>query len=162
MLWDGNSLLIGDLGGAKKFIDLVPLDRYPTAAEDFVGVHTSGYLSEKVFSKIDTVLTVNKSLYEQLEPEKKKTFLIRLIDQQIAPLLRQNDEFALGISLFMCLRGKMPPFLKLESEYPFSSVKNEDIQKMNQVMSTDFSKRAQRIITSFIKAPYKELHVMHW
>lgn len=153
MLWDGKSLLIADLGGVKKMMELVPLDHYPESHADFVGTHTAGYLSEEVFENIDRIINLNEKHYnEETDPIKKKAFLTNIIERRIFPLLKQNDAFALGMTLYMCLTAKLPPCFQEDEIYSF--VTNKDFENMNKVLSL-FTKNAQDMIFTQVLAPYK-------
>lgn len=79
---------------------------YPSTG-DILGSHSPFFLSDPISDRVFDILLENEVEYKAAED--KKAFVEDMIEKKIVPLLKLNDEYALGVTLFTMLTGQLPP-----------------------------------------------------
>lgn len=131
LLWDGKKLMISDLEGARSFDKLFSLEKFPTV-EDVMGNYTLTY--PQLENKLEGILQHREAEYNKAQsPDDKKAILTDLM-KEVAPLLKANDEYALGLALCESL---IPSFKKpvkdITSDPTFESLNTQ----LNQAYISD-------------------------
>lgn len=104
------NLYVADLGGARKFSELVPLTSFPSISTIYTGC-TPEYVSDVIHNQIKKILDENEQKYNRIsDPIKKEEFLRNMLSSEIVPLLKKNDKFAMGSALYETFVGAYVPF----------------------------------------------------
>jgi hypothetical protein len=106
-LWGDGNLVISDFGGAKKFSEL--FSTFPSLSK-LIGAHTPNYSSPIIHSQLNSLLN-NAQMAMKLGQGNKPKIMDDL-KQKATALLKSNDKFAMGVSLFKMWTGKDPSFFR--------------------------------------------------
>lgn len=114
ILYRKDELVISDLGGARKFSNLAPNGSFPSL-DAIVGTYSPLFVSSNIIDKVDEKLLSIENTYNKTPDAQKEAFLKEKIETEIKPLLQKNDQFALGLSLYMTFTGEEPQFKRDET-----------------------------------------------
>ena len=114
-LWGDNNLVLSDFGGAKKFSELF---NKTSNLPNIFGAHTPNYLSQSIKSEVTSLVKNAQTALHFGRASNQQ--ILNDMQQKITPLLKSNDKFALGVSLFKLWTSKDPAFFA--NAQPFGGI----------------------------------------
>lgn len=108
-LFGNGDLVLSDFGGARKFSEIFQKSKIPSLPE-FLGAHTPNYLSSAIASQLQiSIGNAKRRIQNGMGHEQQ---ILNDFQTAAANLLKSNDKFALGLSLFKLWTKKDPLFFR--------------------------------------------------
>ncbi len=148
------NLVLSDFGGVKKISEILSENELHTV-QDVFGTTTHGYVSDKIYHQVDNILMTAQSeidLLEMPKDEKERLKIIKKSNVEVAALLHQNDEFAIGLSLYMLWMEEMPPIASFDNVLGFNTITQGELDLIkSDLVDNKVPKDIRKLIENFLK-----------